>query len=404
MLNENIYERLGVPTIINAKGPSTRVSGGIMDSAVADAMRAATGYCVDMTALQGRASEIVASVTGAEAGYVTNGAASALLLGTAACVTGLDPARMNKLPCLDGMRNEVVIVRSQRNFYDHAVRAVGVELVEVGIADRFSGAGVRDAEAWEIADAINERTACVFYVAQPHSRPALSDVASVAHAAGVPVLVDAAAQLPPIGNLRALIEAGADLVAFSGGKAINGPQASGILCGRQELIAAAALHNLDHDIHFEQWVAPSFIDKSRLRGLPQHGIGRACKVGKEQIVGLLVALQQFDEESVARRYERSNALLTQLVAELDPALPVSAELGANPSSGEPRVTLALEESEPMGALDLAIALQNGTPSIQVDTSQVHAGAIRLVASHLADGDVGRIAGRLNSELNPAQTG
>lgn len=398
MRNRDIYEHLGVPTIINAKGPSTRVSGGIMDPAVAEAMHAATQFCVDMTTLQGRASEIIAGVTGAEAGYVTSGAASALLLGTAACVTGLDPARMNKLPHLDGMRDEVVMVRSQRNFYDHAVRAVGIKLVEVGIADRFSGAGVRDAEAWELADAINERTACVFYVSQPHSQPALADVVAVAHDAGVPVLVDAAAQLPPIGNLQTLIATGADLVAFSGGKAINGPQGSGILCGRRDLVAAAALHNLDHDIHFEQWVAPPFIDKSRLRGLPQHGIGRACKVGKEQIVGLLVALQQFDEDHMARRYERASALLAELIAGLDPALPVSAELGVNPNSEEPWLTLALDSSAPLGALDLAIALQNGKPSIQVDTSQVDKGAIRLVASHLLEGDAERIAMRLNSVL------
>ena len=274
----NIYQKLGINPIINAKGTATRLSGGLMPPEVADAMRDATQYCVDMAQLQGRASEIIAEISGAEAGYVTSGAAAGLLLGTAACVTRLDPAKMNRLPDTSGMRNEVVMVRSQRNFYDHAVRSVGIKLVEVGLADRYSGAGVRDAEPWEIADAINEQTACVFYVAAAQSQPSLASVVEVAHRAGVPVLVDAAAQLPPINNLKRFIQEGADLVAFSGGKAILGPQGSGVLCGRKELIAAAALQHLDQDILIEQWNPPqALFDGLELRGLPQHGIGRPCK-------------------------------------------------------------------------------------------------------------------------------
>src|SRR5918994_4204335 len=218
----NIYERLGVPTIINAKGPSTRLSGGIMRREVAQAMVEASEHCVDMAALQARASALIAQATGAEAGLVTSGAAAGLLLGAAACVTGLDPGRMNRLPDTSGMANEVVIVRSQRNFYDHMIRAVGVRLIEVGLPDRYAGAGARDAEAWEIADALSERTAAVHWVASPNARPRLEQIVEVAHAAGVPVLVDAAAQLPPAGNLKRFIQAGADLVAFSGGKAIGG--------------------------------------------------------------------------------------------------------------------------------------------------------------------------------------
>ena len=129
-----------------------------------------------MARLQGRASEIIAEGTVAEAGMVTAGASAGLLLGTAACLAGLDPARMNRLPDTTGVRDEAVVARSQRNFYDHAVRAAGARLVEVGLADRFSGAGVRDAEPWEIDDAIGERTACVFFVAQPSSRPSLAAV------------------------------------------------------------------------------------------------------------------------------------------------------------------------------------------------------------------------------------
>lgn len=399
MDNRDIYARLGVRTIINAKGPATRLSGGVMDPQVADAMRAATQACVDMGELQGRASAIIASISGAEAGYVTSGAAAGLLLGTAACVTGLDPGRINRLPDTRGMRNRVVMVRSQRNLYDHAVRAVGIELVEVGIADRYSGAGVRDAEAWEIAEAIDEHTACVFYVAQPQSRPPLAQVAAVAHAAGVPLLVDAAAQLPPVANLRRFIEEGADLVAFSGGKAIGGPQASGVLCGRRELVAAAALHNLDHDVFFEQWVPPpGLIDKSALRGLPQHGIGRACKVGKEQVVGLLVALQRFDEAAVAARCARGAAVLDAIELALAPDLPGSIERTRAAPGGEPRMLVTLFAQAPLNALELVIALQDGEPPVHVDPSRVSDNAIMIVPSVLTPDDAPTIAQRINAEL------
>jgi L-seryl-tRNA(Ser) seleniumtransferase len=370
-----------------------------MEPEVADAMRAATQSCVDMGELQGRASAIIAEISGAQAGYVTSGAAAAVLLGAAACVTGLDPGRINRLPDTRGMRNRVVMVRSQRNFYDHAVRAVGVELVEVGIADRYSGPGVRDAEAWEIADAIDEHTACVFYVAQPQSRPPLREVAEVAHAAGVPLLVDAAGQLPPVANLRRLIDEGADLVAFSGGKAIGGPQASGVLCGRRDLVAAAALHNLDHDVFFEQWVPPpGLIDKSALRGLPQHGIGRACKAGKEQIVGLLVALQRFDEAAVRARHARSDAVLDAIERALAPDLPARIERTRSVPGDEPRLILWLSPQAPCTALALVIALQDGEPPVHVDPSRAAENAIVLVPSVLVPDDAPVVARRINVEL------
>src|SRR5262249_41957786 len=151
-----------------------------------------------------------------EAGLATSGAAAGLLVGLAACVTGLDPAKMNRLPDTRGMRDQVIVARSQRNFYDRAIRSLGVEVVEGGLSDRFSDAGVRDTEAWEIAAAISERTAAIYYLAKPHSLPVLPEVTAVARARGVPVVVDAAAQLPPRDNLKRFLREGADLVAFSG--------------------------------------------------------------------------------------------------------------------------------------------------------------------------------------------
>jgi hypothetical protein len=277
--NENVYERLGVRTIVNASGPSTRLSGGILRPEVAAAMAEASQWCVDLAELQARASEVLADATGAESGYVTAGAAAGLMLAAAACVAKLDPARMNRLPDTAGMQNEIIIARSQRNMYDHAVVQAGAKLVEIGIPDRFSGAGVRDTQAWEYEAAANERTAAILWVAQPHSEPKLPDVVSVARRRGLPIIVDAAGQLPPAENLKRFVSEGGDLVVFSGGKAIGGPQASGILVGRRDLIQSAALQQLDHDTYFEQWSPPpSLFDKSSLPGLPASGVGQGSEV------------------------------------------------------------------------------------------------------------------------------
>lgn len=396
----NVYEKLGVPTIINASGPATRLSGSIMPAEVAEAMKEASQYCVDIALLQARASQYIAQITGAEAGYVTSGAAAGLLLGTAACVTGLDPTKMNRLPDTRGMKNQVIMARSHRNFYDHAVRSVGVEVVEVGIADRFSGAGVRDTESWEIAATISEKTAAVCYVAYSHSLPALGEVVEVAHRAGVPVIVDAAGQLPPAANLRRFISQGADLVAFSGGKAIRGPQSSGILCGRRVLIEAAALQHLDLDIYFAQWNPPaSLIDKSRLPGAPHHGIGRPCKVGKEEIVGLLTALKFFVEEDPQARRGRWLGLMEALAGAMG-ELPHARVLLTDDAKRSEIPILALqldEEALGFSALELVKRLQDGSPGIHANPSRVSEGVVLFGPMCLKEGEP-EIVGKRVREL------
>ena len=389
----SIYDRLGVRVIVNAKGPATRLSGAILPDEVAQAMAEAAQACVEIAELQATAGAIIAEATGAEAGYVTSGAAAGLLLGTAACVTRLDPGKMNRLPDTGGMKAEVVMVRSQRNFYDHAVRAAGVRIVEVGIADRFSGAGVRDAEAWELADAITDRTAAIHYVAQPWSRPILPEVVRVAGAAGIPVLVDAAAQLPPAENLRRFIREGADLVVFSGGKALRGPQASGILCGRRDLVMAAALQHLDLDIDWHLWSPPpALIDKARLPGAPHHGVGRPCKVGKEEIVGLLTALRLFLAQDPVVRRNSWLAQIQQIAAGLRGVPYASARVV---EEGEvPLLELALDAGARLDALGLVEQLQRGIPPIHVDHARLSDGVIRCNPMCLRQDDPALIARRL----------
>lgn len=396
----SVYQQLGVRTIINARGSATRLGGGIMPTVAAQAMLEATHHCVDMAELQSRASEIIAEITGAQAGLVTAGAAAGLLLGTAACITGLDPAKMNRLPDTRGMRQRVVMIRGQRNSYDHAVRACGALIVEAGLADRLTGAGVRDTESWEIAEALDENTACVFYVAHDDARPSLREVLAVAHEAGIPVLVDAAGCLPPVENLQWFIEEGADLVTFSGGKAILGPQASGILCGRRDLVAAAALQCLDMDLHPLQWQPPALFDGLELRGLPRHGIGRSAKVGKEQIIGLLVALRHFVTGDTQERHGQWRYLVDHLKALLErlPGLGVTVH---DPGiSGTPYLAVAVDpEVTGISALDLALRLQNGQPGIHLDLSRIGESVLIFNPTCLQEGEPA-VVGQRMAELLP----
>lgn len=395
-----IYAQLGIRPIVNAKGPSTRLSGGPMRPEVATAMAEAAGVCVDIVELQAAASAAIARHSGAEAGLVTSGAAAGLMLGAAACIAGLDPAAMARLPDTRGLKNRFIMSRSQRNQYDHAVRAAGAEIVEVGLPDRYAGAGVRDAEPWEIEAAIDERTAGILHVADVASRPSLAEIVAIAHAHGLPVLVDAAAQLPPASNLRRLVDSGADLIAVSGGKAIGGPQASGILCGRRELVASAALQMLDMDYPAGLFVPPAgFIDAGSLKGLPPHGIGRACKVGKEQIVGLLVALELFmagDEDAMRQAW---TATITDLAGALREV---------NGLELEPRLTEAVPAlavvPHAMPASELLRLLALGQPVIQPDPGELDRNRLVFRPTCLVPGDVQRIADRLRTLLRADRRG
>ena len=228
----SVYEDLDVPTVINAASTKTRIGGSLIREGAVEAMAEAAGSFVRLSDLQARASELISDVTGAEAGYVTCGAAAGLTLGAAACIAGDDVGVMDQLPHTEDVPNEIVMPRTHRNGYDHALRAAGARIVDVGNADNALGTGSKDTEIWEIADAIGEQTVAVAYMQKSYSEPPLEDVVEVAHDHNVPVIVDAAAELPPTETFTRFVEAGADLVAFSGGKAIRGPQTTGILAGR----------------------------------------------------------------------------------------------------------------------------------------------------------------------------
>ena len=402
--NESVYQRLRVRTIVNASGPSTRLSGGIMRAEVAAAMADASQWCVDVAELQGRASEILAQVSGAEAGYVTAGASAALMLASAACLAGLDPGKMNRLPDTTGMANEVVMARSQRNMYDRAVAQAGAKLVEVGIPDRFSGAGVRDAQVWEYEDALSDRTAAILWVAQPHSEPGLAEIVALARRHAVPVIVDAAGQLPPAQNLKRFIAEGADLVAFSGGKAIGGPQASGILIGRRDLIQSAALQQLDHDTHFDQWSPPaSLFDKNELVGLPASGIGRAAKCGKEEIVGLLTALELFLAEDSDQRHKLLLTICEEVADGLKDVAGITVTLADGTGGRGPSVQVAVHANElGLTAREVVKRLQDGEPSVHANHSRVRDGIVVFGPTCMKPGDAAVVVRRVRAELGSAR--
>ena len=256
-----VYERLGIRPIINGNGTQTTLGGSIMDPETAQAMHDASRTMVVIEELNQKAGEIIAEHTGAESGIVTAGAAAALLVQAAAVIAGLDPERIFRLPDTTEMPNEIVIKRSHHSEFTQSWREAGAELVWVGGDDD------------EIEAGISEQTVALGFIASrgnPDSFEGLDSMIRIAHRYSLPVLVDAAAMLPPAEILRRFIDHGAELVVYSGGKAIRGPQSTGILCGRQELVVAAAANNS-----------------------PNHAIGRPAKVAREEIVGLVVALERY---------------------------------------------------------------------------------------------------------------
>jgi len=283
MAKQDTYERLGVRKLINAEGTVTALGGCRMEPEVTLAMAEAARHFVDMHELLAKSGDHVAQLLGVEATLIAAGAAAGLVLATAACVAGNDPAKAQRLPDTRGMPNRVALHRCHRNGYDQALRQAGVELVEFG--------WIKETYLWQLEAAIDEGTAAVAYFVEFSERGSLplETVIQIAHSRGLPVIVDAAAELPPVHNLRRFTDLGADLVVFSGGKEIKGPQSSGLILGRRDLIAACALH-----------------------ASPNYSIGRSMKVGKEEIVGLVVALERYlaqDREASDARWEAQVAYL-----------------------------------------------------------------------------------------------
>lgn len=362
----DVYGELGVKKLINAWGPMTIIGGSRMRREVMAAMAQAGESFVELPELHRRAGQRIAEMIGVDGCYVAGGCAAGLAIATAAIVAGTDPAKVFQLPDTTGMKDEVVMQRAHRNTYDHAFRQVGVKIVEIGLARRTL--------AWELESAIGPNTAAVVHVYArwtfDQGLLQLPEVVRIAHARDVPVIVDAAAEVPPLKNLRALKETGADVVVFSGGKGIMGPQNTGLVLARPEIVEACAAN-----------------------ASPNHSLGRSMKVGKEEIVGIVKALELYltqDHDAVYRRWEEQVGHVARALADVRGVKVERAEAGYSEGIPVARVTID-ERALGRTAAQVAEALATGDPGVRVGVGKDHvvvnphfleAGEEKLVAERL----------------------
>lgn len=369
----DIYEQLGVKKLINTCGPLTGLGGSLMPLEVLEAMVEANRAFVDIEELQQKVGERIAQILGVEAALVTAGAAAGLTV-AAACMAGADPVRAKQLPDTAGMRNEIVILRSHRIHYDQAVRLAGAHFTEVGYADW--------TEIGEVRPWITDRTAAILYVAKFETAAGsipLAQMIALAKAQSVPIIVDAADELPPVENLRKFTAMGADLALFSGGKDLRGPQASGLIVGKKALIQACAIHNC-----------------------PNYGVGRPMKVSKEIIVGLLKAIElyvQQDFHAEMREWERKRDYLVDQLSGLPHVQVCSSQPIAPGAPGSfylPAAYVTLDESGLGMTLDQVVQrLREGEPGIAVDRTDT---GIALRVQMMQGGEEKLVASRLKEIL------
>jgi D-glucosaminate-6-phosphate ammonia-lyase len=380
--------------VINGRSYSTKVGGCIMEPEVIEAMQEAGRSYVRIADLQESASEVIAALTGAEAGVVTSGASAALTLAMAACIAGLDPELMNRLPDTRGLRNQVIVPRLHRNDYDHALRTAGAHIVEIGF--------IQSTFTYELENTINDKTAAIFFLASQGSGCLpLEVVTETAHRHQVPVIVDAAAELPPPNNLKNFISQGADLVAFSGGKHLHGPQSSGFLCGKKDLILSASLQLQDMDVSPKTWVYRGLIEQGRLAGPPHHGIGRGFKVGKEEIAGLLTALQIYPNRDFERELNTWTMRIREIVDGLDTVQGLKASYVFPTETGRPVPAAHIwidRAATSLSADDVINQLEAGDPIIAVYENMAYRDFIIIFPEALRDGDSEVIVRRIGEIL------
>lgn len=378
----SVYEALGVRPVINAIGTFTRLSGTLMPPEVTRAMVEASRSFVLIEDLQFAAGKMIAELTGAEAGYVTSGAQAGLVLSIAACITGLDPEKMDALPHTFGMPNQVIMAKAHRNHYDHAVEAAGGHIVEVGTSERCTPA--------DIAAAVNPQTVAILHLPWPRGEITLAQTVDVARQHNIRVIVDGAASLQDPANLHRFIDEGADLVTYSGGKFLRGPQASGFVCGRKELIAAIAWQHLDMDAVQEVWTAPrELLGVERMPYMPRQGIGRGYKAGKEEIVGLVTALRLYANRDHAAELATCRQRIETIVDGLTDVNHVSAEIIPPQENGSvfhlARIRID-REALGMSGYDFILALKEGDPSIHPMERELDEGAVVIHPFGLQEGD------------------
>jgi uncharacterized pyridoxal phosphate-dependent enzyme len=329
----DIYAELGVRKVINGHATLTMLGGSLMPPVVLEAMQAAAQHFVNIDELQEKAGKKIAEWTHNEAAYVSCGAAAGLVLSTAACIAGMNIDLRARLPFSEGLKNEVIVHRCGRVGYDFAIRQAGGRLVEIGNA--------HGASAAELEAAINEHTAAIFVFYN----------VNLLKGHGIPLIIDAAAQLPPVDNLWKFTQMGADLVLFSGGKGLCGPQSSGLILGRRDLIEACAFN-----------------------ACPRAFIGRPMKAGKEEIVGLMTAVRWYldlDHSALMQSYEDQVSAVLQSFADV-PGVEARRSFPSEAGQPMPRAELLFDVGLAGITRDNILAkLMAGDPAISLAASSTN---------------------------------
>jgi len=370
---QNIYQAIGVEPVINCRGTFTIIGGSVERPEVLAAMEAAAGFFVQYDELAMAVGQRLAELTGAEWGLVSSGCAAGMKHVTAACVTGGNPEKLIRIPDLTGCdKTQVIVPRFSRNAYDHAVRNIGVELVTVETLD-------------ELAHAISPRTAMIYVVTgggtaagQPF---ALQRIAQLAAPRGIPILADAAAEDLTIPNVH--LQAGASAVTYSGGKALCGPQCAGLVLGRKDLLMAA-------------WQASA----------PHHGPGRDDKVGKEEILGLLAAVEAWIARDHAAEWQTWLSWLdtiAQAVAGI-PSVETHVEQPGGLSNRAPTLVIGWDPAAlQLTGEEVAEDCARHRPRIAVGAGEARGKTcIRIAPNQMRPGDAEVVAARVQGILTASQ--
>ena len=364
-----IYESIGVDPVINCMGTYTIIGGSLERPEVVAAMHAASGFFVQYDELAFGVGRRLAELTGAEWGMVSAGCAAGMKHVTAACITGGNPEKLIRIPDLAGFdKTEVIIPRSSRNVYDHAIRNIGVSIVTVDTME-------------ELEKALNPRTAMIYLMAGSETSPgqkfALETIAGIARPKGIPILIDAAAEDLTIPNIH--LKQGATIVAYSGGKALCGPQCAGLLLGQKDILMSA-------------WQA----------GAPHHGPGRDNKVGKEEMMGMLAAVESWVTrdhvekmktwhtylENVSQKVLSINGLKTSFIEpeglnNRSPLLTITWNPEQFNITG-PEVAEQLAANKPRIAVHSNLSGESGNTSISVCAGQMQPGNDKVVANRIVE--------------------
>ena len=336
----NVYEELGVTTVINGQGTMTVLGGSLVRPEVEAVMALASQHFVSVAELEVAAGKRITQLLKLPEGYsaiVTSGAAAAMQSGLAGILTGDNPKFIEQLPDLTGMKSEVIIQKSHRNPFDHQLRATGVKLVVVETRD-------------DLKKAVNPQTAMMHFTnfADAAGEIKVEEWVKLAHEYKIPAFIDAAADTPPVSHLSDYANMGYDLIAFSGGKAIRGPQCAGILLGKRDLVANALLNNSPHE----------------------DTLGRSQKVGKEEIVGMVKALESYlneDHSALSKEWQRR---LDAVSAEIIRVPGVRTSFFTpDVANHVPHMKISWNQKVALTVQDAHNALRNGKPAIVLDSSE-----------------------------------